>query len=1747
MPNVISNTKINTLVEGENSADSITNTGSNVTIDARNGNDTVNNQSDNVSINGGQGNDSIISTGSTVTLLGDNGADSIYSNGSKVLIDLGSNDDYASISSDSSNITIKAGAGDDTIENDGSKVTINGGLGDDSIGNWGSKVSINAGKGNDSIILANGTNVTVNVSDGNDTISVGNAVNSFTVQKFAAGDEIQFDGREISSLGSVKGGVTADDVTITGLKLSKATSLWSLKSGVANYYETFSSGVTLNEGKIVYRAAGESSLFTIGNVATTSGLSVDTNYEKVTVAAEALNKQTVTISGDYTLYIADDVKLTEIKDVWAKSGTNYAYNIDSTIAGYELNDNAINYIPATYGDTMVEVSGLKSAPALNGNIVTISANKFSGDVSIVSNAGKYNFELAKGDYSLKTFNGSANDDSIRNFGSSISIAGNSGNDYLYNEGNNTTKVTLSGGAGNDTLENNSASTTLDGGAGNDSINNIGSNVSINAGAGDDSIFNGDNDVKIIGGEGSDSISNIGDEVSISGGAGNNSIKNEGSNVTIGGGADNDTVENSGANVLFQYAGGNDVISGFNDTSTLQLTSGSITSAYSNGTDAFLTVGKSTITLKDLSTLTNVINVMDSVGNASSYTINLIRGTAAADDISNGNSSLKIQALGGDDTISNSGGVVSIDGGADNDIIENSGSSVSITGGAGSDTISNSGSKVTIDGDASNNFISNTGSNVSINGGEGADYIELNLGNSVTVNVNSGNDTISVADSISSFTVENFSSGDRIQLNSTVSALGSVEGAISAGNVTIAGLTTSETTPTWTFNNNAATYSEKYSAGAILSDDRKAVTYRTASTTSFFTVSGVTSAKGINLDNTTVTVSKAALGTRTVSITDGYTLALGDDVPEWYIESPSWYMNDTIATYKGDATVAGYELIDNKINYVKAVDGETLLELGGVSIEPSLSGNSVTLSAENFADNVSILSNAGEYDITLNGDDYNGKIFSGSNAGDSIFNSGGLNLTIDSGAGDDSINNHVGAENVVVNTGDGNDSIENWGYFASINSGSGNDFISNYTDDATINPGAGNDTLEVNGAKTFLQYSSGDGNDFITGYNGANISIDLLSGTFGGYSTVEETDLVLKIGSNALTFQNATDELISLGTSTGTDYLWNNINSIMIEAGANNNVIDNKGSYVTVNSGAGNDTVTLSADESGNTFAFTANSGKDVLYNFTSSDVIKIADNSRVKVSGNKKDVLLKVGRGSITLKDAAANTTSVTIVNSDDKTISAETYATAGIIKEAGLIELWQNISETSYTADDDISTVDGSNVTRKIKIIGAEGIPSELIGGKKNDTLEGSISNDTLTGGKGSDIFVYTGGNDIITDYSKQDKISIGGTSLAIEGYDIDDNDNLILNFNDGGTLTIEDGAGKAINFVENNKTTTRFYKPAGIFDKKKKYIELSGNETTFNAADYSKLVTLDASNVMDYMEITGNSKANVIIASGIASTLNGGRGKDTLIGSEDMLDVFVYENKGGKDVIEGYGVGDVISLGSGVTFKDSKFKKDNAVIKFKSGSITINDATDLEVTLNSADTENDTIYSGGVFIDYLVNSVAKVYGSYNSSIDLNKYEYSIMTADATEARKKISLIGSADDNTLLGGKGKDTLFGDAGNDSLVGGKGKDSLIGGDGEDSLWGGAGNDTLWGGDGDDTFIFHAGEGKDVIADYTEGDLLQILNKNNDKAATFTGAFADNTLTLSVKGGGKVIVTGEDFSSTTTVTINDESKTVSDWTT
>src|SRR5262249_28066577 len=94
------------------------------------------------------------------------------------------------------------------------------------------------------------------------------------------------------------------------------------------------------------------------------------------------------------------------------------------------------------------------------------------------------------------------------------------------------------------------------------------------------------------------------------------------------------------------------------------------------------------------------------------------------------------------------------------------------------------------------------------------------------------------------------------------------------------------------------------------------------------------------------------------------------------------------------------------------------------------------------------------------------------------------------------------------------------------------------------------------------------------------------------------------------------------------------------------------------------------------------------------------------------------------------------------------------------------------------------------------------------------------------------------------------------------------------------------------------------------------------------------------------------------------------------------------------------------------------------------------------------------------------------------------------------------------------DALFGTDMQDRLYGFEGNDELHAGDGNDTETGGPGDDLLDGGAGADMYVFHRGDGNDVIVD--SGD-------NFDKNFISFGPEVDLTQVHAVQDGNDMVIT------------------------
>ena len=442
---------------------------------------------------------------------------------------------------------------------------------------------------------------------------------------------------------------------------------------------------------------------------------------------------------------------------------------------------------------------------------------------------------------------------------------------------------------------------------------------------------------------------------------------------------------------------------------------------------------------------------------------------------------------------------------------------------------------------------------------------------------------------------------------------------------------------------------------------------------------------------------------------------------------------------------------------------------------------------------------------------------GNTLANSIDGSGG-NDTIYGGNGNDSIFGNIGNDRLYGDAG-----------FDFLSGGTGND---------TLSGGSGNDTLTGGLGKDVFIYSSG--NDVITDYSAGQDSIKLSSGAIVG-SSVIGSDVVLKVGNGSITIKKGKGKSITVVDSTGkttrkpyrdtTTLMINDSDSaavtvdssvLIIDASSRTKAIKITGNELdnSITGGSGNDTLAGGTGRD----VFIYSSGNDVITDYTTGqDSIKLKSDSITSSSLKGSDVVLKVGSGSITVKNA--KTKAITIIDSNDNT-SSRIYPLSTTLTVT-------NADLTTINADSAIKTINAATRTKAVKITGnalantircgsgADTIyggagndsifgnagNDSLNGGSGNDTLIGGKGDDTLIGGVGKDVFVYADGdgNDIIKDYAAgQDKIKL--TSGSIDSSSVKGSD-VILKIG-SGSITLKNANGKEITVTDSsNDTTTQVY----------------------------------------------------------------------------------------------------------------------------------------------------------------------------------------------------------------------------------------------------------------------------------------------------------------------------------------------------
>ncbi len=1343
--------------------DYIYNKGYLASIDGRVGNDTIHNEGSNATINGGDGADSILSNDYSVKINGGLGKDWIKSVDSGATIDGGDNDDY--IEHWSNRISINGGAGNDTIVGQSATITIDGGDGDDYIKDYGGgkNVSINGGVGND-FIDNSGSNATINAGTDNDTVE-NNGANSY----IDLGSGANSIANRIYGT-TIVGGENNDSIYNTYWDQKSADSV-SIDAGEGDNFidNRGASYVTIKSG------AGKDEVW--------AWAFEGKNFDHLTVDVGA---------GDDFVYIKESsystINLGDGNDTidhdWSR--LNNSGNNKNLIEGGEGDDYILNsagtnstFLGGTGNDTIGNGTGAYEEGASVGAPVAAPNGKLvvGGDGHDV---------LENGGGSNVTLDGGIGDDVINNKNAwyrtqkvfsadNVSINGGDGADHITDSG---TDSTISGGTGDDqislTAEHSDTTIQYKNGDGNDTVYGflssdkleitggtsntvtVGNDLVVNVGSG--SITFKDFDVKqqiayhtegageiFNGTDEDDYIENHSDNVTIDARGGNDTVFSDGGNyMSINGGADNDYIDNTGANATIDGGAGDDTILVFSDHSTI---------SGGDGRDTIL------IAVTDYSTI----------------------------DAGDGDDSVDLHShwCSSNPTVNSHYNVVKLGNG--NDFIQTAGYASTVDGGSGDDTIDNminwgdrgskAGDKSSLSGGDGSDVILNDCVDVTINGGAGNDRVTLNnnhYGTVIEYAAGDGHDTI-----------YGFNSSDKLQLTGSMSTVTVGNNIVVTVNVGEGSITLVDAA-----DGRLKQKIEPLKVGQAIFNTLDNQLIKTGSGRDSIisygnnvTIQGNGAADTIRIEKCEKVIIDVGDGDDSIDHWNGDNITIrggaGNDHIQNDAEGKKTYVdagagNDFVWNYAGDTTLVGG-------------DGNDEIKYYGWT--GSLVGGKGDDKIDNWAERTMI--DGGDGDDTINNGHGDNATIVGGAGNDKIEMWSSAKQSITGGDGNDTISLNGGDENTLIG-GEGNDYIENrtdWGENSQpfnqpnntfIDGGNGNDTIGNHGSNVTIKTGAGNDHVYNNGEWNLesgeqvfwadhVSIDLGDGDDTLDQWQGTRY-VTVRGGKGNDYLINRGAEGSIDGGDGDDFIGNYYDaSLTAINGGADNDSIDNSVSDVTILGGAGNDSINSRAEYVTINGGAGNDIVDIVSNYSKNQLIEYGNGdGNDTVYGFDEYDTLRITSGSIASTSVVGADALLKIGNGSVLLKNAAGKT--INLMNA------------AGSVTQTVIGDVIRG-TENNDTLDANRSPV----------------IVQPLIG---DDIV-------SLSGSK--NVVDYAGGNDTVFGLTSDDTVRIEQwiNTASVDGNDLIFNTYWSVNDNwNHGLFTLKDAADKSIKMISLDGRTL-YYTP--------------------------------------------------------------------------------------------------------------------------------------------------------------------------------------------------------------------------------------------------------------------------------------------------------------------------------------------------
>ncbi len=637
--------------------------------------------------------------------------------------------------------------------------------------------------------------------------------------------------------------------------------------------------------------------------------------------------------------------------------------------------------------------------------------------------------------------------------------------------------------------------------------------------------------------------------------------------------------------------------------------------------------------------------------------------------------------------------------------------------------------------------------------------------------------------------------------------------------------------------------------------------------------------------------------------------------------------------------AAVEVLEERI----VLSAVALTADGAVNVSGDAANNEILISQDDQNINVSV---DGEV-YSFSNDLVTSLNIQGAEGDDFIQNNSNLDAVIDGGDGNDTIQGGNG--NDVLTGGWGNDVITDIGGMQnSLDGGAGNDTLwaLSSTGADTLQGGAGNDTLYSIVGDTNTS-DGGLGDDVIIARGTDNVTTDagdrfvefkdrgqdvaLDNGVLyvqgGGNITVVEAGDQLLVNSNGnfSQFNRADVNFIAgIGDPAASDTFLNfsSVDSVYYGAGGDDLLVGGSGNDI-LKGGGGNDLVF----GGGGNDDITGDGGNDILIGAQGNDILRTDGNDLVFSDANDQ----VIGNRDVGDPDVSFNLDDNGVLqvtaNGDDNNIQISQDAQNNVLV---------NVDGQSFTFDGTAVTgLQVNGLAGNDRIVNNTNLDAIINGGDGNDVITSGAGNDQLNGGNGDDVITDTGGvvnllnggngNDTLWALSPdgQDTLVggngddtlysiVGGTNVAIGGAGADtvitrgsdlaitDAQDIAISFQDRGqNVALDNGVlyvanGGNINITEANGIIT---------------VIQNGSVSTFNSADVNFIAGI-GDPVNDDTFVNNTSKQSVYYGAGGNDTLVGGSARDILKGGGGN-DVVL--GNGGNDDLTGDGGADIIVGGVG------------------------------------------------------------------------------------------------------------------------------------------------------------------------------------------------------------------------------------------